>query len=264
VQRHGGRVLAVCRRVLGRSAEVDDVFQATFLVLARKADTIRNHASLAHWLHGVAHRIAVRERVGAVRRQRHEFQAAEASDRPREGDMDHRDLCHSVHQEIDHLPERYRQAVLLCYMQGFSTEEAARILDCPHGTLKGRLVRAREILHDRFSRRGVTLGSLLVFILVPKRTPSDVVEPTLIDSTVKASVQAVTRQTARLGVSSRAVAMANRFLRANGITRLGCYLLALAAIGVSSVSLSQSLSHPSKDGGGLIAMIFDTARKFCH
>jgi RNA polymerase sigma factor (sigma-70 family) len=262
VHRHASRVLSVCRRVLGRGAEVEDAFQATFLVLARKAGTIRNHASLPHWLHGVAHRIAVRERVGTLRRQRQEYKAAEASARPREGDMDHRDLCHSVHQEIDHLPERYRQAVLLCYMQGFSTEEAARIVDCPHSTLKGRLVRAREILHDRFSRRGVTLGALLLFMIVPNRSPAEEAEPALIESTVKAGVNAATRRARLSGVSPRAVAMANRFLRVKGAERFGFYLLILGAIGVSSFSLSQSLADPRK--GGLMAMVFDAARQYCH
>jgi RNA polymerase sigma factor (sigma-70 family) len=262
VHRHASRVLGVCRRVLGRNAEAEDAFQATFLVLARKAGTIRHYASLGHWLHGVAHRIAVRERAGASRRQRHEYQAAEALTRPREGDMDHRDLCHSVHQEIDRLPERYRQAILLCYMQGVSTEEAARILNCPHSTLKGRLVRAREILHVRFNRRGVTLGSLLLFILIPNRAPAEGVEPTLLDSTVKAGVKVAARRQAILGVSPRAIAMAARFLRAKGIERFGYYLLLLAAIGASSVSLSQSLAHPAR--GGLIATVFDAASKYCH
>jgi RNA polymerase sigma factor (sigma-70 family) len=263
VHRHARRVLAVCRRVLGRSGEVDDAFQATFLVLARKAGTIRNRASLAHWLQGVAHRIAVRERVGAVRRRGLESQAAEALVRPREVDMDHRELCHSVHVEIDRLPDRYRQVVLLCYIEGLSTEQAARILDCPHGTVKGRLVRAREILRHRFARKGTTLTAMMLLFLLPSRVSAEEVAPALLVSTVEAGVGIATgRRAALVGVSTRAAAMAARFLRTKGLGRLGYYLLVVATISASSVSLSYSYQHPTR--GGLVSVLLDTARKYCH
>jgi hypothetical protein len=148
-------------------------------------------------------------------------------------------------------------------MQGYSTEEAARMLDCPHGTLKGRLVRAREILHERFSRRGVTLGAMLLVVLLPNRAPAEEVETALLDATVRAGVRAATRRAGAVsGVSPRAIAMAERFLRAKGMERFGYYLLVVGAIGVSSLSLSQSLARPMP--GGLMAMVFDAARNICH
>ena len=166
VIRHGPRVLGVCRQVLGDTQDAEDAFQATFLVLLRRADAIRKRDSLGHWLHGVAHRIAVRARARGARRRTRELEVVvEELSAVHPGDqLEGADLRPLIREEVDRLPEKYRDPVVLCYLEGLTNEEAARRLRCPPGTLKGRLTRAREILRDRLDRRGLAfaLGALAV------------------------------------------------------------------------------------------------------
>src|SRR5262249_52357379 len=130
--------------------------QATFLVLARKARLIRERNSVASFLHGVAIRAARDIRAASVRRRRHEAIAALRSPVSPAGP----EVDDAVHEEIARLPERFREAIMLCDLGGLSCEEAANRLECPIGTIKSRLSRGRERLRLRFVRRGVTLGAV--------------------------------------------------------------------------------------------------------
>ena len=148
--RHGPRVLGVCRRILGDDHAADDAFQATFLVLVRRAGVIRRRESLGPWLHGVARRVALRARATARQRQEREARAAidpatAVADRP----IDDSDLAAALHVEIDRLPEKYRAPIILCYLEGRTIAEASRQLGWPVGTAAGRLARARKRLHER-------------------------------------------------------------------------------------------------------------------
>ena len=165
VARHGPMVLGVCRRVLGDEHVAADAFQAVFLVLARKARSVRVDDSLGRWLHGVSVRVARRARaVAAAERSR-----VQQSRRVRPGRSSRpvrllasETSCESViDEEIARLPGRYRSAVVLCYLEGLTQEQAARRLRCPVGTVESRLHRARERLRPRLSRRGLapTAGS---------------------------------------------------------------------------------------------------------
>src|SRR5262249_32293770 len=131
VERHGPMVLRVCRQVLGDSHDAEDAFQATFLVLARKASAVRKADSVASWLHGVALRVASRVLADASRRRVVERRggAPRTSERPRVETG--RDAWPELHEEIARLPERYREAVVLCYFEGLSTEAVALRLGCP-------------------------------------------------------------------------------------------------------------------------------------
>jgi RNA polymerase sigma factor (sigma-70 family) len=152
VQRHGPMVVRVCRGVLASPHDADDAFQATFLVLARKAGAIGKRGSLASFLHGVALRAAREIRAAAIRRQRHEaLAAARSPEREEPGE-----LCQVVHDELARLPEHYRDPIVLCELEGLPCEEAAARLGCPVGTIKSRLARGRERLRARLVRRGVT------------------------------------------------------------------------------------------------------------
>ena len=154
LERHGPMVRRVCRRVLGDPSAADDAFQATFLVLARKADSVRDRASLAAWLHGVALRVAARLRDRETRRRKHERTRAErASFEVRVAPWDDTGLV--IHEELARLPERLRNAAVLCYLEGNSYEEAARQLGCPTLTIKSRLVESRRRLRRRLERRGL-------------------------------------------------------------------------------------------------------------
>ncbi len=156
--RHGPMVLTVCRRILREEHDAADAFQATFLILVRKAGSIRNRETLGPWLHGVARRVAVRARQNARRR------ATIALDNTLASAADHdvletREASARLHDEIERLPAKYRDPIVLCHLQGWTHEEAAACLKWPVGTVRGRLSRARELLRRRLERRGVTSTS---------------------------------------------------------------------------------------------------------
>ena len=154
VSRHGPAVLQVCRGVLQDPHEAEDAFQATFLVLVRRAPQIKHPERLGGWLRGVAYRTAVRVRCRTARRRAFERSRAEMvrfDDFPQEIAPDVRQM---IRDELDRLPDAYRQAVQLCYLEGLTHQEAARRLGWPLGTVKIRLVRGRRLLRERLDRRG--------------------------------------------------------------------------------------------------------------
>jgi RNA polymerase sigma-70 factor (ECF subfamily) len=156
VGRHGPLVLSVCRRVLGNVPDAEDAFQATFLVLARRAGSIARPERLGNWLFGVASRVALKARGSLRRRQAREKQVRlpdpfSAPVAPSADD----DLAAVLREELGCLPEKYRAAVGLCYLEGKTNAEAASLLRWPTGTVKGRLARARELLRSRLASRGL-------------------------------------------------------------------------------------------------------------
>jgi RNA polymerase sigma factor (sigma-70 family) len=155
VCRHGGMVLGVCRRLVRNSADADDAFQATFLTLARRATTIRRRDSVDGWLYKVAWRIAIRARALVLQRARREVRVTSLAAVSGESDHSADDLRAVLAEEVACLPEKYRLTVGLCYMEGKSVAEAARLLGCPKGTVLSRLSRARQRLQARLKRRGV-------------------------------------------------------------------------------------------------------------
>ena len=155
LKRHGPMVLGVCRHVLRRDQDAEDAFQATFLVLARKAGTILNREILGCWLYEVAYRTAIRARQRRARSTpRMEIQEVAESHSGPENAASRNELRLLLRAEVDGLPAKYRSLVLHTYMEGKSNEQVARLLGCPVGTVKGRLSRARDLLRARLSRRG--------------------------------------------------------------------------------------------------------------
>ena len=132
-------VLRVCRGVLGESHDVHDAFQATFLVLVRKAGSLWVRDSLGPWLHGVALRVATKAKVAAARRRAHERRGAEAADAGKGEKSIPDDLVAALHDEIERLPGKYRAPIVLCYLEGQTHEGAAAALGWPVGTVRGRL-----------------------------------------------------------------------------------------------------------------------------
>lgn len=159
LDRHGSMVFGVCRRVLHHAQDAEDAFQATFLVLARKAASLTGQASLAGWLSTVAYRIALKLRAGAARLREVEEQCDVWPARGEFDDVVWRDLRHVLDEELSRLPEKYRVPILLCYLEGKTNEEAAQQLGWTKGTVSGRLARARDLLRSRLVRRGVTLSA---------------------------------------------------------------------------------------------------------
>src|SRR5262245_38561451 len=161
VRRHGPMVLRVCRRTLGDAHEAEDALQATFLVLARKAASIRKRGSLASWIHGVAYRMANHAKRAATRRHQHESRAAPA--RPRDPALlaAWQELQTLLDEEIDGLAEGPRAAFICCCLENKSCAEAARQLGVQESTVRMRLSRARKVLQERLTQRGVTLTAAL-------------------------------------------------------------------------------------------------------
>jgi RNA polymerase sigma factor (sigma-70 family) len=195
VRRHGPMVLGVCRHILDGYHDAEDAFQATFLVLARNAAAIRDRRVLARWLYEVAYRTAVRARSRSVRRRTQEKEAVEMSSQGHasESDPAWRELRPVLHEEVNRLPERYRSAVVLCYLEGRTNEEAAAILRWPVGTVKGRLSRAREMLRSRLTRRGLALSAVFLLSRLSQNAVfAEVVPRRLLDLTAETAL-AVTR-----------------------------------------------------------------------
>jgi RNA polymerase sigma factor (sigma-70 family) len=176
VQRHGPLVWAVCRSRLS-AADADDAFQATFVVLARRAGSIRKRPSLASWLSGVARRVVKTVRARQLRRREVPLDLQHAPS-GKSAEIERLDWRAVLDEELDRLPEKYRLPTLLCYYQGLTNEEAAKRLRWPHGTVCGRLARARHLLRKRLTRRGVTIaiGAFASGVAGP---PTDLIAATL-------------------------------------------------------------------------------------
>jgi phosphate transport system substrate-binding protein len=165
VARHGPLVLGVCRRTLADQGAAEDSFQATFLILARRAGSLRHPAGLAGWLHAVAWHVARKARRAVARRRT--VQPPEGAPEPASPRADPltelaaRELLAALNEEVSRLPEVYRLPVVLCALEGQSQEEAARRLGWTSGSVKGRLERGRKRLHARLARRGLTLSAAL-------------------------------------------------------------------------------------------------------
>jgi RNA polymerase sigma factor (sigma-70 family) len=210
VQRHGAMVWQVCVSALGQREDAEDVFQATFLVLARQAGSVRKPESLACWLHGVALCLARKVRERNVRRR---SSAGEALDqvpaRPME-DLTWRELRQVLHEELGRLPEKNRLPILLCHLEGRTQDEAARALGWSLGRLRGRLLRGRELLRRRLVRRGLAPSvPLLAAALFPGEAGSAPPEP-LVGALAK-SIAALARHEA--APAAAPLALAERFIR---------------------------------------------------
>jgi RNA polymerase sigma factor (sigma-70 family) len=171
VARHGPMVLRVCQHVLGNRHDAEDAFQATFLILARKAASIRAQASLVGWLHGAAHRVARGARQAARRRSCEGLapDLAPADPRPDPlADLSTREALRLLEEEVQCLPLAYRLPVVLCCLHGLSQEEAARQLGWTPGSVKGRLERGRKRLHQRLVRRGLGLPTALAVVEIAR------------------------------------------------------------------------------------------------
>jgi RNA polymerase sigma factor (sigma-70 family) len=219
VQRHGPMVLRVCQRVLHHTQDAEDAFQATFLVLARKAAAIGKTEALASWLHGVAFRIAMRARRDAGRRRMRERQAATPVGSDPAEALAWRDVQILLNAEIGRLPERYRSAFVLCYLEGRTRTEAAADLGVEENTLSSRLARARERLRRRLARRGVDLAAVLAAVALVTEAGGSAIPIGLVSSTSRAALLFALRQPVT-GVSNSALQLSNGTIQTMAVTKI--------------------------------------------
>jgi RNA polymerase sigma factor (sigma-70 family) len=204
VERHGAGVLRVCRGVLGDSHDAEDAFQATFLVLARKARSIRDREAVGPWLLGVAYRVAGCARSAMLRRRAHERKAAGGLTTAA-ADAEPGDWVPLLHQELDRLPQKFRTPLVLCYLEGLTQEEVARRLRWPIGTVRSRLARGREHLRRRLVLRGVAPGAAAIAARSAPDAAAATVPEALVQLTTRAAAGAAGHP-ATIGAVSTAVA----------------------------------------------------------
>jgi RNA polymerase sigma factor (sigma-70 family) len=235
LHRHGPLVWGVCRSILRHSHDAEDVFQATFLVLVRKARSIRKRESLGSWLHGTAYRIAVRARAAARQRQVHSLQESVMAI-PGSCDEADRELGPVLHDELRRLPEKYRLPVLLCYLEGRTRADAADCLGWTEGMVRGRLERARELLRRRLTRRGVALSLTTILSALSANTGVAAVPAALADATVRIGIALAAGQVASSGlISANVVALSKGALRTMFLSQLKTATVAILALGTMGV-----------------------------
>src|SRR5262245_48018459 len=236
VGRHGPMVLGVCRRVLLNAHDAEDAFQATFLVLARKAGSVSRPEALGNWLYGVAYRTALEARTKAAKRRARERELAEEPTVDPSSALVRSDLRAALDREINRLPDRYRAPFVLCYLQGRTNEEAARLLRCPKGTILSRLAWARQRLRDRLARRGVALSAAGASAVFTVDSLSAAVSADLVGSTAAAARLFVCGQAA---APAEVIALARGVLKAMVIDRLkAASLVLLAAVALLAGGLA--------------------------
>ena len=245
VLRHGPMVLRVCQNVLQDPTDAEDAFQATFLVLVRRCRSIRRLESVGSWLYGVAHRVASRARLDAARRRAAErrggLRIMANSDSGAVGDAEHGEFGPLIGQEVQRLPEKYRAVVVLCYWQGLNQEQAAARLDCPLGTVRSRLARARNLLHRRLTRRGLApLAGLLAAALdrasttasasteISRLTP---VSLELVQSTIRAASQVAAGHATTQVVPAVVASLVQRMLWSMAMIKIKGVVLGLVLAG---------------------------------
>jgi RNA polymerase sigma factor (sigma-70 family) len=239
--RHGPMVLGVCRRLLRNEQDSEDAFQATFLALARKARGIANREAVGSWLYKVAYRVALHARKTSARLPAPDeavlrLSAAETENTPCAQVAQH-ELVQLVDAAIQQLPKRYRDPVVLCYLEGKTQEQAGRELGWPKGTVSTRLIRAREMLRARLQRTGEALTPTAMLPLAGKTLPQDLAKDTL--RTIGAA------QADHISVLAQAALTA---LTAAKWRVAACALLLIASLGACVGWCSYQLVHPAQSG----------------
>jgi RNA polymerase sigma factor (sigma-70 family) len=253
VERHGAMVLGVCRRVLGNRHSAEDAFQATFLVLARKAAAIARREQLASWLYGVARHTALDARARAIRQEAKEKRLGSMLPVERTDQTETSELRAILDEELGRLPERYRAAIVLCELEGLTRRQAAGRLGVSEGTLSSRLARAKEQLRNRLTRRGLALSAAGLASALSQEAHAVIVAPALVDSTIRVATL-VAAGSSLAGVVSTSVAtltegVLNAMLFAKlKLIVLGVVTVALVTAGAGVVAQSPGpVPHPDQD-----------------
>jgi RNA polymerase sigma factor (sigma-70 family) len=243
VQRHGPMVWGVCRRLLDHH-DAEDAFQATFLVLFRKAASIRPRQMVSNWLYGVAHKTALQAKRSVTRRSARERQVIEMPEAKAVQEEPCSDLRRLLDQELRRLPDNYRIVVVLCDLEGKTRKEAARHLNLPEGTVGSRLMRARGLLAKLLAKHGLAVSGGALAALLPQTAAFASVSPSVVSSTIKAASLLALGQAVTPGaISLRVAVLTEGVLKTMLLTRLKIALaVVLVFLVVGSAMLAVSIA----------------------
>ena len=242
VRRHGPMVLGICRRILRHESDAEDAFQATFVVLVRKAASIMPRETVSKWLYGVAYRTSLGARRARSRRQAKEKQVVETPHPQIEFAEPWDDLRPLLDHELNRLPDKFRWPLILCDLEGRTRTSVARQLKLPGGTLSNRLASARRILAKRLTQRGLTLSAAGLATVLSENALSAQISASLIDCTVKAAMVTAAGQAAGV-ISAPVAALAEGVLKAMFLTKLknavvAVLILSAVAVGAGGAALT--------------------------
>jgi RNA polymerase sigma factor (sigma-70 family) len=235
VDRYGGIVWSVCRRILARQEDAEDAFQAVFLVLVKQSRSIRNRGAIGSWLYGVAYRTAMKARRKTGRQSQLDRSAAAPS--PQEGPVGaaaSRELMRVLDEEISLLPDKFRAPFVLCCIEGLSKSEAAQELQWKDGTVSGRLAAARKMLQDRLTRRGVRLSAALALFALTGKTATAAVPALLLQTTMHGLTATAAGHAA---LSPAALALADGMCRTLAIAKAKMVCATLLAVTITLGSI---------------------------
>jgi RNA polymerase sigma factor (sigma-70 family) len=245
VRRHGQMVMGVCQRILRNTADADDAFQATFLVLVRKASGLLHRQTVGDWLYGVAYHTALKARAAAVRRHTLEMRVRDmATNETAAADAWH-ELRPIIDQELNRLADKYRRPLILCDLEGKTRKEAAQLLGWPEGTVHVRLARARVLLGKRLARQGVLLSGGSLAVLLAQHASAAVPAP-LVVSTAKAAVFLAGGE--GLAATAAVAALSDSMVQSMALAKLKAAAVVLLALGVMGSGMGAAAWHMSAGG----------------
>jgi RNA polymerase sigma factor (sigma-70 family) len=257
VRRHGGMVMGVCRRLLRSPHDAEDAFQATFLILVRKAASIAQRELLANWLYGVAYKTALKARATTLRCHSKEKQLPSIPERAAE---DRGTCCEELlallDQELSRLPEKYRSVIVLCDLDGKTRREAAEMLGCPEGSLSSRLARARALLAKRLARQGSAISSGLLAGSLAQESASANVPARVFSSIVQSATAFAAGNAAMSVVSPKVTVLVEGVMKGMVLSKLRTGMiwlaLGLTVLGTGSAIYQKTLAQtqPSEPAKG--------------
>ena len=247
MERHGPMVLRVCRSYLRGPQDVEDAFQATFLILVRRAASIRRPASVGPWLYGVARRVSCRARAGAAMRLARDrdharglaMAAAPATE----------DAGALIHEELVRLPERHRRPIVLCDLEGMPYEEAAERLGWPVGTVKSRLSRGRQQLRRRLELRGLAPAAAVTFVGTAAGAARGAVPAALAEATISAATRFAANPGAPWGVSPPCASLTEGVLKAMFLSKIKAVAGVFLALGIAAGGAGVFAQQPGPGRG---------------